>query len=291
MNKIYPKLSLAIDAAANDLYRGGTVTPQLKWHAQPIDKSMIELLNHSLVACVPETIPELVAETSPNLPWAEEHFKERISRVPHNPPPSHVRWPFAQRGNDKHTKGEHDLFSHTYPERMWPKYNLGDIRHKARDKRVRTGIRYWYGDLDTLVDLFVFDPHTRQAYLPIWFPEDLDAAARGERVPCTLGYHFILRDRWMHIVYPIRSCDFVRHFRDDIYMACRLLQWVLNECRARYNTCVHRTVTFDWDCVIPGTIKMDITSLHAFEHERETVRRYKGVNPREEGSVVQGKTT
>src|SRR6478609_8511164 len=57
---------------------------------------------------------------SPNLPWAEDHFLERVGGKPLNPPPSHTDWPFNRQGNQEHLiDGE---FSHTYPERFWPKW-------------------------------------------------------------------------------------------------------------------------------------------------------------------------
>src|SRR3954468_15378336 len=90
------------------------------------------------------------------------------------------------------------------------------------------GIRYDYGDLQDVVDMLVRSPYTRQAVLPVWFPEDT-GAVHGERVPCTLIYHWMLRDGRLHCFYDIRSCDFVRYFRDDVYFAMRLTQWLIEQ--------------------------------------------------------------
>jgi thymidylate synthase len=174
----------------------------------------------------------------PNLPWAEDHFKERVSGIPFNPPPSHEWWPFAQHSNDQHRQGE--IFSHTYPERMWAAASS------------RKGIRFDYGDLADLVVLLKERTGTRQAYLPIWFPEDLSATRAGARVPCTLGYHFLIRNGRLKIVYYIRSCDFYRHFRDDVYMAARLAQWVSEQ--------IPETT--------PSRLVMHISSLHVFSAEK-----------------------
>lgn len=206
----------------------------------------IELEDVSFEVLIPDTIEDWQTRVEPNLPWAEDHFQERVSGVPHNPPPSHEWWPFAQRNNDQHRKDE--KFSHTYPERIWPRY--------ANDALVSLyGIRFPYGDLDDLVKLLKERPGTRQAYLPIWFPEDLFAAAEeNERVPCTLGYHFLLRQGKLKIVYYIRSCDFYRHFRDDVYMAGRLCQWVAERVGAD-----------------PDRLVMHISSMHIFSVERSRV--------------------
>lgn len=200
---------------------------------------------------IPNSVPQLQKEVQPNLPWAEEHFGERVSGVPYNPPPSHVRWPFAQKDNDQHRKDKQ--FSHTYPERFWPRYEAPPEFSTPADER--QGIRYRYGDLDDVVTLLQKSPFTRQAYLPVWFPEDT-GAHHGERVPCTLGYHFLRRGGYLSCRYFIRSCDFLRHFRDDVYMAARLTQWIANELEG----------------VQPGNLNMYIGSLHIFEGEQDTLQ-------------------
>lgn len=206
----------------------------------------IEIEDVSIEFDLADTIEGLQEQTHPNLPWAEEHFGERVSGIAWNPPPSHVRWPFAQRGNEQHLSQE--VFSHTYPERMWPR-NL-DSEWK--------GLRFGTGDLEDVVQLLKRSPHTRQAYLPIWFPEDT-GAVEGQRVPCTLGYHFLLRDGKLKIVYYIRSCDFFRHFNDDVYMAGRLCQWMATQIKAT-----------------PGRLVMHISSMHIFAPERGRVAAING---------------
>lgn len=205
----------------------------------------IEVEDITLMMDIPSTLEELQDEVKPNLPWAEEHFGERVSGIPYNPPPSHVRWPFAQAGNSQHLSDQ--KFSHTYPERFWPKFAGGD------GFQANFGIRYVYGDLEDLIQLLKRNPHTRQAYLPVWFPEDT-GAINGQRVPCTLGYHFLVRNGGLKIVYYIRSCDFFRHFNDDVYMAARLAQ--------------HVGVAIG----VPATrLVMHISSMHIFSVERERV--------------------
>lgn len=165
----------------------------------------------------------------PNLPWAEEHFMERISGEPLNPPPSAKDWPFAQRGHEEHTD-EWGNFSHTYPERFWPKLaNVGGTMNDSHRVSMvpHVGIRFEYGDLDDLMTVIKKNPRTRQAYLPVWFPEDLNAASIGERVPCSMGYHFMMNlGSRIDCHYWLRSCDFMRFWQDDLYMAGRLLQYV-----------------------------------------------------------------
>jgi hypothetical protein len=210
----------------------------------------IEIEDVSFEFPIPKTPDELADIVEPNLPWAEDHFLERVSGKPWNPPPSNAWWPYNVRGNSDHMSSE--KFSHTYPERMWPKKANPESRAYTAH-----GIRYAYGDLSDLVRLFDTRPDTRQGYLPIWFPEDT-GAHHGERVPCTLGYHMMQRHGKLSIRYYLRSCDFVRHFRDDVYMACRLAQWVTEQ------------VLHFWD---PGVCVMHVSSMHAFHTDRAKLRQ------------------
>lgn len=196
------------------------------------------------------------ATVMPNLPWAEDHFQERVGGEPLNPPPSEAWWPFARQGNAEHKKGEQ--FSHTYPERIWPK-RAGEEQDQAWSidsptGRAHSGIRFMYGDLNDLIEILKKNPGTRQAYLPIWFPEDLAAALEGERVPCSMGYHFIVNGRTgeLDCVYTLRSCDIVRFYRDDIYMAGRLLMWVAGHA----------------DRLPVGNLVVHIDNLHAFPGDK-----------------------
>lgn len=217
--------------------------------------TMIELRDTSFTYHIVGGLVDLQERIQPNLPWAEDHFLERVSGEPLNPPPSESYWPFAQQGNAAH-KTKEEKFSHTYPERFWPKragerYSeaSSSIAHALADNG---GIRYKYGDLNDVVEQLRKSPHTRQAYLPVWFPEDT-GAVHGGRVPCTLGYLFNIRKNRVHMVYYIRSCDFLRHFPDDVYMAGRLLQWMVETLDCGYKT---------------GDLTMHMNSFHVFKGDR-----------------------
>ncbi|MGH3834117.1 MAG: thymidylate synthase [Pseudonocardiaceae bacterium] len=202
-----------------DILRKQPVT-RGSWQSLDVSDSrhhdVFELLNVTAVYSVPH-LTVLRKEVQPQLPWADEHFVERVSGIPYNPPPSHEKWS-GHKGNNGIHLDESGRFSHTYPERFWPVYDQADD--------VRRGIRYSYGDMDDVLVLLKNNLLTRQAYLPIWFPEDTGALDR--RVPCTLGYHFQYDPvrEMLNVTYMIRSCDFVRHFRNDVYLASRLLLWV-----------------------------------------------------------------
>lgn len=243
---------------------------------------MREMLHQSFRLILPsEALAFYRQAIVPNLPWADRHFEqERVGGEPLNPGTTYLEWSPGAMVNGQNSSGSHlhdGKFDHTYAERYWPKFagvTPGGRLDGETERRVlvngRHGIRFAYGDLNTLVDLLSGEPLTRQAYLPVWFPEDLTAAMEPKRVPCSLGYHFIMRNGWLDVTYSIRSCDYIRHFRDDVYMTIRLLLWVLSECRLSHPE-------LDWDRVKPGHLIMHITSLHMFQADWK--RLYKGDTP------------
>lgn len=227
-----------------------------------------ELLNYGFSAWINSFDPRDIAkQVKPNLPWADMHFRERIGGEPLNPGETWKNWPWSLHADKfrlvEQTHGQ-PQFNHTYMERYWPRFAgmtpdgvLYDNPQRLPELTARRGIRLEYGDLDDLIKLLQVDPYTRQAWVPIFFPEDT-GYGDGGRKPCSLGYQFILRDDRLHVYYPLRSCDLVRHFRDDIYLTVLLLFWVIEHLRMR---------DVLWNGVTPGTLTMHMTSLHCFRND------------------------
>lgn len=255
-------IPLAVLADGRTIARG-------RWQSTDTDLVTHELDNVLVMTGVP-SLPshwahrvygDKTVQTELNHLWAEAHFQERVSGQPLNPAPSYLDWPWhSDKYKEAHKakwSNRHDRlapFDHTYPERFWPKEaeldNLDDMGLSQR-----MGIRFDYGDLNDVVALLQKDPWTRQAFLPVWFPEDT-GSTEGQRVPCTIGYHFIRNGAHLDVKYVIRSCDVTRHFRNDAYMAGRLLQWV------------------QWKVLDPGTLSpyvgtltMFISNLHLFKDD------------------------
>lgn len=258
------------DTKASFLSHSIEVHPD-RWQAVDVrnrpDFLSFELVNYHI--CVPlghENLELYKDDIKPNLPWADDHFDERVCGKPINPGVQWANWPWGKSAA-KHRNPDAQ-FNHNYMERFWPKFagmtangELPILNLSEDDKapQPHRGIRNEYGDLDDVVDLLLRDPLTRQAYLPMFFPEDT-GWGDGGRKPCTLGYQFMLRNGKLHIYYPMRSCDFVRHFRDDIYMAIRLGIWVLEQLRLR-------DTTGYWKDIKMGTYFMHCMSLHIFYND------------------------
>ena len=208
-------------------------------------------------------------EIKPNLPWADDHVLKRVGGEPLNPGVQWATWPWGNSASKFKTLGR---FNHSYMERLWPKYarrtddgklptegKPTDIRrYPALDPRPKFGIAHHYGDLQDWVELLAKEPHTRQAWLPLFFPEDTGLSDGGRKM-CSLGYQIIVRDGRAHIWYPLRSCDFVRHWADDCYLAVRMLLWTIAKCRMINSK--------QWGEIVPGTYSMHMTSLHIFESD------------------------
>ena len=209
------------------------------WQGKDEPPVFWEILHGNLLCKMETSIINASIKCNADQPWASEHFDERVSGIPYNPPPSHVRW---NTGTEDYLVEE--KFSHTYPERMWQDPVLG--------------IRYDIANLNTAVKLLKKEPTTRQCYIPIWFPEDLTASLQGERVPCTFGWHFMLRGKELHCSYHMRSCDVVRHLHNDLFFANALCIWLIENAELD---------------AVPGYLHFSSSSLHCFKNDLYTLEK------------------
>lgn len=263
----------AIETIRTDLRFAGKEVRTETWQGVKANTDTLELFDVNFKVDLQgiEDLDHWARNIGPSLPWADDHFLERIGGEPLNPGVQWAKWPWGQSA--RNFKAER--FNHSYMERLWPRYARrtpdgklpqgpvadGLRRHPASDYRPKQGIGWNYGDLQDLIELLVAQPHTRQAWIPLFFPEDT-GIGDGGRKPCTLGYQILVREGQAHIWYPLRSCDFIRHFRDDCYLAVRLLLWIIQECRKRSD---------QWQSIVPGTYSMHMTSLHIFESDKPTL--------------------
>ena len=273
--KLYGSFSEAIRATKFEIYTNSQLVAPATWQSIDVTKRP-EMVTHEVQwwgfkVNVDQYVndrnylhvPFLQEDIAPNLPWADDHFEERVCGYPLNPGLQWSKWPWASSADKFRKDG---MFNHTYAERYWPKNatmlndqvseetakaTYEDVAHNLTNHR---GIRYDYGDLNDVVKQLVKDPNTRQAILPVFFPEDT-GAVHGDRVPCSIHYQFLVRNGRLDIFYYLRSCDFVRHFRDDIYLTLRLQLWMMD--RLKENG-------ID---VTPGLFLMQMGSLHIFRND------------------------
>lgn len=228
-------LKAIINSTEKLMARGYTIKAG-KWQGTDSysTRDMVEILNEHVSILIPWGDSEFIQQKWPDQPWAENHFRERVEGVPVNPGETYKEWPYNTWGDsDEFLKD--GKFSHTYMERYWDSNNLTHI-----------------------IDILCKNPETRQAFLGVWdIQKDPLLSDIGERVPCTLGYHFIIRGGYLHCNYYIRSCDILRHFHNDVYLTLRLCQWINDK--------------------IPnaglGVLNIYITSLHYFKNDEYLIKK------------------
>jgi len=142
---------------------------------------------------------ELIQETGYSLEYLKREFEERTDfERPHNPGRAFELSP--EKEKLFYSTNNVGMFTYTYSERMF--------RH-----------------LGKIIDLLKKDPSTRQAYLSIWDRDKDQEVAGKDMVPCSLGFHFLIRNNKLTMVYFLRSLDAER-FPQDIYLSTRLIDFV-----------------------------------------------------------------
>ena len=140
------------------------------------------------------------ADLNPSQPWADLEFQERLSKFPTNPG---TAWESRREVWDELLE-DNAKFSYNYNERIH--YQLAEIIRTLRET-----------------------PDSRQVFLSVWEPCIDSNRFEKRRVPCSLGYYFQHRGGALNMAYLQRSCDFVTHYNNDVYLAVRLLEYISQE--------------------------------------------------------------
>jgi len=188
-----------------------------------------ELLNYSY--CLTNRTDQeklFISNPTQNYLWCQEEFKERVSRSYVNPGKA---W-LIRKDTWATFLNSEGGFCYTYNERLNYRHNLNKI-----------------------IDELKRHPDSRQCYLPVFHPEDVSFIGAERRVPCTLGYQFIIRDNKLHIVYSQRSADVFLHFGNDIWLAWELMSYVAKRL-----------------AIEEGYLYHNITSLHSYKRDWEGLK-------------------
>ena len=167
---------------------------------QPGDNlDTVELMNYIYTVTNPD-----IADLKPTRPWVENEWHERRSGIYGDSINPGIAW--RSRADTWEEFLHNGEFSYTYADRFSSyKQVLSIIRRLKEDK------------------------FSRQLYISMW--ASADSAKLGvERVPCSLGWHFLYRGGQLHMTYFMRSCDFATHFQNDVYLSMKLLMHVALAC-------------------------------------------------------------
>jgi len=209
------------------------------------DFNTLELINYGYTILEPR-----LEDLNPVMPWAEVEWVERrqgIEGNPVNPGRSFAHrtnvWdefieidgrpvPAGKKWTDEPVPvGSITQMAYTYPERFAMNWQVRKIIYELRNH-----------------------PASRQLFVSMWDPhQDIDRIG-DRRVPCSLGWHFMLRDGKLHMTYYMRSCDFMTHWHNDCWLALKLLHYVAKAAG-----------------VEPGQYCQFINSFHVYEKDVEDV--------------------
>ena len=211
--RIYTNAQEMVEEVKRDLAEMGIVvrpaTMQDKYIKGNPDYETRELQNYSycLLEAKSQDIPGVIQ------PWADAEFQERVTD-PWSREDEVIDWPFPNFIN---------------PGKAW------ELRKEVWTEYLHEGrMAYTYNELlwnndqtMKVINRLKEDPDSRQLWISLWDPEkDPDFLGGVSRVPCSLGYGLQVRDGKLNLHYVMRSCDFATHFRNDVYLAIRFLEWV-----------------------------------------------------------------
>lgn len=113
------------------------------------------------------------------------------------------------------------------PGRAWT------ANSKFWGKFIRNGVfsysyaERWQEQLPYIIRELTEKPNTRQAVMTMYDKhQDMMHWGGRDRVPCSLTYHFMIREDKLTLIYNQRSCDFVKFFPTDVYLTVALLLYV-----------------------------------------------------------------
>lgn len=210
-----------------DLYEMGTTYKSETVQDQKLEgqaQDTLELFGYGYTIKSQDKKEEMLEYGKLNKEWA---FAELAERVGGNYPPNPGQ---AWKLNGKFWGQfiRNGVFSYSYPER-W-QWQLPYIIHELREK-----------------------PNTRQAYMTMYSAEkDMMNWGGRDRVPCSIGYQFLIRNNQLHLVYNQRSCDFVKFLGYDMFLTMGLQVHVASRLG-----------------IAPGNFTHFLGSLHAFRTDLE----------------------
>jgi len=231
MSRIFANCKEAISEVQRDLYEMGvevhTQTMQNKDISKDEGYKTKEMQNYSFCILDSTDMDDIVKESE--LDWCHAEFEERIAgwnnadtHVPLNPGEAYkLRAVWDEFLND----GKEGKFGYSYNERM-----------------------YW--QIKPVLDELRLHPETRQAIIEV-HDRSIDQDRMGKiRVPCSMNYQLMIRNGKLDIIYNMRSTDFFTHFKNDIWLACRLRNWFAAQLQ-----------------IEPGKYFMNASSLHAYKKD------------------------
>jgi len=149
--------------------------------------------------------------------FIEQEFKDRVSRKPLNPGNSYKErkdmWDQFLEDDDK--------FSYQYAER------INDPNLKVTQ-------------IDKVINELKKSPDSRQGIIQIHnYLYDSQNIGGKRRIPCSMHYQFMVRNRKLYGIYVMRSNDFYGHFCVDILVAAKLQMYIAQELKTNVGSLIY----------------------------------------------------
>ena len=230
MSRIYLNCQEAMNEIKRNLYEMGLeVFPhsmQNKVVQGNDDFSTKELQNECFTIIDTSDKDKIVGK---DLEWCKAEFTERISGLENNPGKAWI------------------IRKSTWEQFLNP---LGKMDYTYAD-RIRTQI-------DKVITEMKRNNDTRQAIISIHNSDrDIDSLGGKKRIPCSMFYQFMIRlnsdgQKKVNVTYVMRSSDYYTHFKNDIWLAAEMRDYIAAEVG-----------------LMPGTLTMFVSSLHMYKKDIE----------------------
>lgn len=187
---------------------------------------------YTLQSYAPKELDKMLKYTESNIAWVKAEMEERLELQP--------SLDFLEMNPGTAWQVNKDA------ERFWGKFLRDGVFSYSYAERWRWQLPYVINELKTR-------PNSRQAIMTMYSAErDIMNWGGRDRVPCSLTYHFVIREDRLKLIYNQRSCDFLNFFASDVYQGVKLLQFVAEQIE-----------------VLPGDFIHYLNSLHAFKGDMD----------------------
>jgi thymidylate synthase len=113
--------------------------------------------------------------------------------------------------------------SNKNPGEAWEKYSSFWQQYIRKGKFAYTYVERIQEQLSYVIEELHDNPNSRQVVMTIYDRhQDLMNWGGLDRVPCSLTYHFLIRNKRLNLIYSQRSCDFFKFFQADVFFAISL---------------------------------------------------------------------
>lgn len=150
--------------------------------------------------------------------------------------PSYLSWVVAEakeRVGIRYCENKNPGEAWKHYEKFWKSFLHDGMFSYTYVERLQEQIKYVIKEL-------TLRPNSRQAIITMYDRhQDMMNWGGKARVPCSLTYHFLMRENKLSLVYSQRSCDFLKFFQADIYCSIEMLKYIAQQLDVEVKSFTH----------------------------------------------------